>query len=332
MDIAHTQTDKALKSLEKRLKKEYKQAAKECQQKLADHLAAFAQKDREWQLMLQQGKVSAQEYLNWRTGQIMTGQRWQAMVDTLADDLHNVNEIAAAMARDDAYAVYAMNYNYGTYVLEHKSRVDTSFTLYNQDAVRRLARDNPKLLPDPRPDSRLGKILAANKDLRWQKKQINSVMIQGITQGESIDKMARRITDVAYADYTSAVRYARTMFTGVENKARQDAGERARDLGLDVSYQWNAILDQRTRHSHRHLNGETKKYKNDTFSNGLEYPGDTSGEPEEWWNCRCYMSEEFEGITREDVRTSPYLGDMSYEEWLDAKPMSAEKQKEWLYG
>jgi uncharacterized protein with gpF-like domain len=56
---------------------------------------------------------------------------------------------------------------------------------------------------------------------------------------------------------------------------------------LNVEYtQWIAADDDRTRESHVEVDREIIRI-GDTYSNGLQYPGDTSGPIEEWINCRC---------------------------------------------
>ena len=59
----------------------------------------------------------------------------------------------------------------------------------------------------------------------------------------------------------------------------------------DVEYiQWLATDDDRTRDSHAEIDGEiTYANGNGIFSNGLRFPGDTSGDIEEWINCRCTL-------------------------------------------
>ena len=56
---------------------------------------------------------------------------------------------------------------------------------------------------------------------------------------------------------------------------------------LNVEYtQWIAADDDRTRESHIEVDREIIPMGG-TYSNGLQYPGDTSGPIEEWINCRC---------------------------------------------
>ena len=56
-------------------------------------------------------------------------------------------------------------------------------------------------------------------------------------------------------------------------------------LGVEYT-QWVAAQDDRTRDSHAEIDGEIIAF-GEQYSNGLSFPGDTSGDIEEWINCRC---------------------------------------------
>jgi SPP1 gp7 family putative phage head morphogenesis protein len=132
-------------------------------------------------------------------------------------------------------------------------------------------------------------------------KKINAETLQGILQGESMDKIAKRLRNVQEMNKTQAIRSARTLVTGAENKGRLDSHKRAEEDGIILEEKWVATKDGRTRHSHAMMNGETKK-TNETFSNGLEYPGDPSGRPEEVYNCRCTMTAKVLGFKKVQVQ------------------------------
>ena len=79
-----------------------------------------------------------------------------------------------------------------------------------------------------------------------------------------------------------AKRIARTEIHNAHNNAVMKTYET-----LNVEYtQWIAADDDRTRDSHIEVDREIIRI-GDTYSNGLQYPGDTSGPIEEWINCRC---------------------------------------------
>ena len=56
----------------------------------------------------------------------------------------------------------------------------------------------------------------------------------------------------------------------------------------NIVKQWDATLDKRTRDSHAQVDGEIREL-DEKFSNGLMYPGDPNGRPEEVINCRCAL-------------------------------------------
>lgn len=314
-DYAHEQTDKMIERLEDELRREYSRAARETQQKLNDYLKAFRQKDKERQAQVARGELSLDEYKRWRQGQILMGKRWRAMQRTLSEDMHNVNDIAMSIVRGHLPEVYALNYNWGTFEVETKTMIDTSYVLYDRQTVERLFRENPELLPAAAPKSKTAQLLAANKDLRWNRQRIQSELLQGILQGEAISDIARRMQNVTNSNYKAAVRNARTMYTGAQNAGRVDSYKRAEKMGIEMEEQWVATLDSRTRDSHRLLDGK-RIAVGGTFPNGCRFPGDSKGKPEEVYNCRCTLISNPKGLEHDlSGRSLAKLDGKSYEEW-----------------
>lgn len=318
-DKGQEYTDSVISELEKKIQKEYKQANDEVQQKVDDYFARFAKKDQKKKAQLKAGYITQEEYNDWRYGQVCVGERWKELKQNIAQDYVNTNQIARAMIEDRQADVYAMNHNFATYQVEHDSLMDTSYTLYNRRTVQNLIKDDPRLLPFPKTDSPTAKKLSERMDLIWNRQKINSAITQGVLQGESIPQISKRLEKVTDMNHSAAVRNARTMMTSCENKGRQDAYDSLRDKGIDLAEKWVATLDGRTRHSHRHLHGTYKDPKTGLYENGLEYPGDPFGEPEEIYNCRCCEIAEVLGFKIDTPTTSPKLGDMSFDEWLNAK-------------
>jgi SPP1 gp7 family putative phage head morphogenesis protein len=140
-------------------------------------------------------------------------------------------------------------------------------------------------------------------------------------QGESIPKIANRMATVVGMEKNSAIRNARTYTTSVENKAKMDRYEEAEDMGINLEKEWMATLDERTRESHRELDGE--RVANDApFSNGLMYPADPSGDPAEVYNCRCRIVPRIKGRQYDRSGRANKLGNMSYEGWKNGKDRS----------
>ena len=213
--------------------------------------------------------------------------RFKALTETTAAQLANVNKTALAYVNGELPEVYSVNYNALSKSVDGVGGY--SFALIDADTVKNLATTDKSLLPYKQLDEKA--------DIRWNVKKMNAEVLQGILQGEPMDKIASRLSKVTEMNATAAIRNARTMVTGAENKGRQDSYARATADGIILERTWLATNDSRTRHSHAVLDGETKPI--DTpFSNGLMYPGDPNGRPEELWNCRCSVAAVIKGFKK----------------------------------
>lgn len=322
MDRGQKETEALLKEVEKRINKEYKQAIDEINAELLDYLRRFEKKDETWQKWVEDGVKTQKEYEQWRIGQMAVGKRWSDQKEEIAHQLYEVNEDAKRKIRSVCPEVYADNYNYSTYQVEKDAHVDTSFTLYSKESVERLIKDDPEVLPPV--GKKVAQEIAEGKAVRWNRQQLQSVMIQGILQGDSIPKLATRLANkVGDSNRKAAIRNARTMATGAQNAGRVAAYKRAQDKGVELEQMWIATLDGRTRHSHRWLDGEVRPV-GEEFSNGCEYPADPKGDPAEIYNCRCTLRGVVKGLDRKAYKYKDTSGmdGMSYDEWRNAKAKS----------
>lgn len=310
-DTAHAKTDEKLEEMEKRLSAIYSRAEKEIQQTVDEYFSKFAKQDEAKRKLLEQGKITEEEYTKWRKGKVMYGKRFTEMKEQCAKQLLNVNQTALAYINGELPEVYALNYN----ALE--SAVDGiggySFTLVDADTVRNLAVTDTSLLPY--------KEIDPAKDIPWNMKKINAETLQGILQGESMDKIAKRIMNVQEMNKTQAIRSARTIVTGAENKGRQDSYARAEADGIILQKEWIATNDGRTRHSHAMLDGAIVD-QDKKFDNGLMYPGDPNGRPEETWNCRCTVAAVVRGFKKAQVQNAMAKQTETYSAFADGKQAS----------
>ena len=281
-DTAHRLTDKKLEEMEKRLSAIYSRAEKEIQQTADEYFSRFAKQDEAKRKLLEQGKITEEEYTKWRKGKVMYGKRFTEMKEQCAEQLLNVNQTAIAYINGELPEVYAINYN----ALE--SSVDGvggySFTLVDADTVRNFAVTDTSLLPY--------KEIDPAKDIPWNMKKINAETLQGILQGESMDKISKRIMNVQEMNKTQAIRSARTIVTGAENKGRQDSYKRAEEDGIIMKREWIATNDGRTRHWHAELDGVEVDVDEPWVNEFGEimFPGDPSADPANTYNCRCSMA------------------------------------------
>ena len=326
-DIAHERTEKILSNLQDRIAEEYAKAVEDMQKKYVAWAEQFAEQEAKQKALLEAGKITQEEYNNWRFRHEAIGKRWEAMRDVLAADLENARNIALKISGEQMADVYTLNANFASWQIEHDGGIDAGFTLYNHDAAEYLLKDTRQLMPGP--STRKAAEIAANKAMQWDKQKIQSAVLQGIMQGESPYQIAERLRGVAEMDYNSSVRYARTMTTSAQNAGRYESFRRAKKIGVDLTIEWQATLDDRTRTAHRYMHGQRTTvdepfYTPDGYT--IYYPADCTGESDapqkEIWQCRCTLLAWVKGVEGETVRHSPKMHDMSFDEWLDAKPES----------
>ena len=283
----------------------------------------FRDKDKKMYEMVKCGEIKRKDYIKWRKNQLLVGKRWQELKDNLADDYVKANQKARSMVYGFMPEAYADNFNYGNFEAETQSGIDTAFTLYDRDTVEQLMREDPDLLPPPGKETALN--IAQGNAKRWEKQKIQSVMMQGILQGESIPKLAKRLAEkVGDSNMNAAIRNARTMTTAAENAGRRAGHERAEKMGIHLEDVWIATLDDRTRHEHRLLDQQSVKVGK-PFRVGdykIRYPGDPEAPGFLVYNCRCTIIGKLAGIDDDidEIRHNSDLKCMTYEQWKVSKP------------
>lgn len=328
MDIAHKDTDALIDKAEKKVKKEYAQAQKEMERKAKAYFASFADKDAKKLELVAQGKMSQDAYNAWRAQQLLVGEKWNNLSTSLAKDLSNARNISASIVKGYMPEVYALNHNYATYEIEAGLGVDTSYTLYDRQTVERLLRDNPQMLPDP--SEAIKDQIKQKKIERWSKQKMTSALTQAILQGESLDKLARRLRSVTSMDAASAIRNARTMMTNAQSAGRYDGYRRAKKMGVKFKVMWIATLDNRTRHEHRLLDGQMQEVDEPFHVGGIEimYPADYGGKkykvpPDMIYNCRCTIGAAVKGtkLYNEGIEAADreIADGITYDEWKFGK-------------
>lgn len=149
---------------------------------------------------------------------------------------------------------------------------------------------------------------AMGKDIKDLQKKIAGEISRGLSTGMMYSEIARNIAGWARIPKNNAMRIARTEAHRIQCKAAYDAQHKAKSKGADVVKRWNATLDKRTRESHFRVDGEVREL-DEKFSNGLLYPGDPDGRPEEVINCRCALEQKASWAL--DRQETEYLGNVS---------------------
>lgn len=321
-DLGHKKTDETLAALERRIERVYGRAAKELEKTIEGYFAKLKDRDKHQQELLKAGKITEEQYTQWRLNQIGRGKRFEALRDKVAERYTRANETAISYVNDETPGVYALNRNYAAYTIE-KVAGNVDFTLWDEQTVKRLIVEEPDLMPYyPKK-----KAVKRGIDLAWGKKQITASVTSGILQGKSIGKIADDLQDrIQDMNRTSAVRAARTAMTGAQNAGRYDSYKAAQRMGIKIEAKWIATLDNRTRHTHALLDGQRRKLDKPFEVDGKQilYPGHPLAVGELVYNCRCTIVAEVEGPKDPNAlrrAIDPVTGksvlipDMTYAQW-----------------
>lgn len=282
-DRAHILTDKELEEMERHLSAIYARAEKELQEKVDKYFKRFEELDAKKRKLVESGKMTEDEYKRWRQNKIMTGKHWTAMKEQAAQELLQANRTAQEYINGRLPGVYSLNYNSTGEAIDGAVS-GYSFELVDASTVKNLATSDKTLLPY--------KYVDGKKDVRWNTAKVNSEVLQGIVQGESIPNIAKRLQNVTEMNRASAIRNARTTVTSAENKGRMDSLHRAAEKGVITHKVWLAAIDARTREAHRLLDGQEQDI-DDPFESELGdimYPGDPDADPANVYNCRCTLT------------------------------------------
>lgn len=266
-------TDPILEKLEKKLKRLYQLAYNEAAQKIADVLSKIEfTKD-----MTPQERYSLALKYN----------RLSKLQEDLVKAYRQTSIDAIKILQGELVNVYDLNYN-KTIADLRKLNLDvidpdklSKFSIIDKDAIKKV------LTEEVKPFTKLALDNLKNAD--FIRSQLETQLLQGIMQGDSIPNIARRIKAVTQRNLKDAIRIARTETTRVEASARSSVGDKGKKLGFEMLKQWVATSDERTRDAHVEADGQIVA-QDDYFIVGgekLKYPGDVAGSPENVINCRC---------------------------------------------
>ena len=157
----------------------------------------------------------------------------------------------------------------------------------DQQAVTRAIQTDSKLSSGLY--SRLG------EDVKALKTSVRAELSRGIASGYTWNEIAVEIaksfknTPFSKA-YNRAMTIARTEGHRVAIQSAMDAQKAAKSKGADVVKQWDATLDDRTRDTHRLLDGQIREIGEmfEAAGKKTEAPG-MFGDPSEDCNCRCAL-------------------------------------------
>ena len=308
--------------MDAKIKRVYAEASQDIQAKIDKYNKRYKALDADWQQRVKEGKATKAEYDNWKAGQVFIGKRWESVRDDILHQIHSSNDTSSRIINGEKRAVFIDTVNHAEYSIDKDFDFGLSFNLYDSATLTRILRDDPQILPEVSTDP--------NRDYAWGRKQITSAITQGIIQGESIPEIGKRIGDkLGSSNQKHMQRLARTAMTSAQNAGRIEAMHNAEEMGIKVQKEWIATLDNKTRDSHQHLDGQVQDVDKPFLSvlGDIMYPGDPDADPANVWCCRCSLGYEYPDYknqydqrrARNEEGQNELIDDMTYDQWKASK-------------
>lgn len=335
LDAGQRMIDDNLSNLEDKLSALYREAGEGITQRMNNLTQAYMGQYNEMLGRVNANLMTEDEFNRWKVNYILRSQQMEAQLRAITEDLVHVDGIAMQMINGELPTVYASSYNFGIYRADVQYQMwrgytDTSFSLYNADALRIIQTEDPDLIPWKPCEQDIP------KDMRWNRQHVQNAVTQGILQGDSIDQLSRRLLPIVNMDENASRRTARTSYTAIQNQARRDATQAVRDAGIEMEETWMSVLQANTRDTHLLLHG-THPDKNGEFGAGilrtpLKYPADPAGDPEEIYNCQCRVQSFIKQIDHSHDRQmyEQFMNANYYEDWLSVQHYREEETREML--
>lgn len=247
------------------LKHTYKQALKDCEQKIRE--------------------LSARTDMENLQSIIYQKQYQEALKAQLEGALSNLQSNSYATVSDYLTKCYRDGYTGVMYDLQ-QTGIPIIMPIDQAAVVRAI-----------QTDSKLSKSLydKMGEDMTYLKKAVRAEVSRGIANGstwnEVAGKLSRHMANTPFQRaYNNSIRIARTEGHRIQVQSAMDAQKIAKSKGADIVKQWDSTLDGNTRDLHRLLDGQIREI-DEPFEVGgrkVEAPG-MFGDPAEDCNCRCCL-------------------------------------------
>ena len=216
--------------------------------------------------------------------------RLNRLFDELNGEIRRLTGETGQGIRRLAGGVYQEGFYRAGFGIERESQAKIGFYALRRDDIQAAVQN-------PLSGLTLNDRLARNRaDIIIRTKE---QITQGLIQGESYQKVARRVTEVFDKDASKALRVVRTEAHRCQNLGISKAFDDAAETGVKFRKVWIASGDGSTRDDHLAMDGrEADKDGLFTLPSGArgEAPGLT-GEASDDINCRCTSEAEIVGYT-----------------------------------
>ena len=258
------------KGIMKSLKEQYSEALEQINNKITSYQSQIG--------VLQQGDTSDPVIASMIQSKAYQKQYQQALKDQISGILDTLNGKQFDSISDYLTQCYQNGF------------IGVAYDLASQGIPLIMPIDQAAVVQAISTNSKLSKGLyeSLGENVSDMKKKVVQEITRGVASNLPYADIARNIAGRSNAGMNNSMRIARTEGQRIQNTAAYDAQVKAKEKGADVFKQWCAVLDGRTRDSHRQLDGKIVDVEEEFKIGGMSamFPGDF-GDPAEDCNCRC---------------------------------------------
>lgn len=229
----------------------------------------------------------------------------------IADNLKTAYDVQVRTTKKAVKGAFESAFYYGTFELEQEAKMNLMFGLLKKEAVNAVVEG-----PNRWPQIAKGHTKLTNAKIRDQ-------IMQGVVQGKDAGQVTKAIAKEMNIAASKACRIVRTETHRAQNQGSLDSYTEAYKKGVLIQKVWVATLDDRTRDSHRVMDGQVVEVYEDFIMPGdikASAPG-LSGSASGDINCRCTIRAEVVGFTPQArrARGDGIIPQQTYQQWAKSK-------------
>lgn len=229
----------------------------------------------------------------------------------IADNLKTAYDVQVKTTKKAVKGAFESSFYYSTFELEQEAKIPLMFGLLKKEAVNAVVEG-----PHRWPQIAKGHTKLTNAKIRNQ-------IMQGVVQGKDVGQVTKAVAKEMNIAASKACRIVRTETHRAQNQGSLDSFMEASKKGVLIKKVWVATLDERTRASHRVMDGQIVEVNEDFIMPGdikASAPG-LSGSASGDINCRCTIRAEVVGFTPQArrARGDGIIPQQTYQQWAKSK-------------
>jgi len=300
-DMAHLWVDGEISRLSKQISREYAVGKGRMAAKLNELLEDFDTENRRWKERVAQGTATQREYEEWLDGYAYDIELMRSVSREIAKEATSTNRIAMAVISAAMLGICSESASMAEYMVESKAGYGS------MPAIEVLRDKLPKVGTD------------GHKDFAWNMRKVMAVVTSAVIAGSGLPEIRGRVSSIYDMNMRVANRALVTAATGAESMGKLAAYRAELASGIPIEKVWVAVMDNRTRKTHRELDGQSvpldRPFLIESTGERIWYPADPDASPQERYNCRCSLEFRVVGQPEDSGRLRSLPDGLSYEDW-----------------